>query len=224
MFTTRDGNEGLEKFKKYYLSKDDMDIRMVGDPAFWIKECYGIEKKDGSDVIGINLIRGKIFEAYGKNISEEALIDIYCDLLKRLDENNIKWELFTNGLSPDLKFGKQVLERYGKKDILIHVPKTDIELVKMISGYKAIVGARLHALICAYALDVPMVGYIWDEKLLRFAQIASLNNVFVNEEELSGDKLYATLNEAMDFEYDSKLRDIWKNKTKDSIYDFLHMN
>lgn len=221
MFTTRDGEAGYSKFRRSYLTNKDIDVRMVGDPAFWIKECYGAERAKNPRVIGVNLIRGRIFEDYGKNISEERLVEIYCELLGKLDESNMEWELFTNGMTPDLQFGKKVLERYGKKGVAIRVPETDRELVETIAGYKAIAGARLHALICAYSLDVPMTGYIWDEKLLRFAEIAGLAPVFIKEEELSGNKIFSTLMEALNYRYDAGIREEWKQKTKASIDDFL---
>ena len=103
----------------------------------------------------------------------------------------------------------------------IVVPQSAKHLTEMIAGYKGIVGARLHACICAYSLDVPLVGFIWDEKMLRFAQMSGLERNFLTEEELSGDAIYDRMNEMLHVEYDKELRNSWKQKTKLSIENFL---
>ena len=37
---------------------------------------------------------------------------------------------------------------------------SDIDLVRIESSYKAIFGARLHFMICAYSLSIPVAGFI----------------------------------------------------------------
>jgi hypothetical protein len=221
MFTTRDGDYGVKKLRNSYLNNPDIKVLSVGDPAFWIPECYGIEKSNNQGKIGINLIRGKIFVDYGYTFSESQLVDLYCELIHKLDEKGIEWELFTNGLEVDYRLGCAVLQRCNRKDVTIKVPKKDRELVEMIAGYRGVIGARLHACICAYSLDVPVVGFIWDEKLVRFAEIAGLQDFFLTEAELNADNVLGKLEKAFHTSYDVVKRDCWKNKTRDSINEFL---
>lgn len=222
VFTTRDGEYGLNKLRTDYLEKDTpIYSDAVGDPAFWIPECYGVKRMNEGNKVGVNLIRGGVFEDYGLHITEQQLLEIYCQLIRKLETEQIDWEMFTNGLEVDLDFGKAVLQRCGMSERKIVVPKSAQDLVERIAGYKGVIGARLHACICAYSLDVPVVGFIWDEKMLRFAQISDLEENFLKEEELSGEALYETLRDLLDKSYNKELRDIWKQKTKVSIEQFL---
>ena len=221
MFTTRDGEVGVKRLKKDYLKNEHVPVIAVGDAAFWIPECYNVQRKQEHDVIGINLIRGDVFADYGYSVTEMQLADLYCDLLKLLDEKELKWELFTNGLDVDYKFGQTVLKQYGKEDISIRVPNSDRDLVLMISGYKSVVGSRLHACICAYSLNVPFVGFIWDEKLVRFSEIIDRKDYFVSEDQMQAELLYEKLVAACENECDSELRTRWKMLTKKTIRQFL---
>lgn len=220
VFTTRDGIAGITELEKYYITNPNIKISTVGDPAYWIPECYDIRRNPGS-VIGINLIRGHIFVDYGKSTTKEQLLHFYADLITKLDSLHIKWELFTNGGCHDLRFGRELLEKMGRKDVRIRVPKSDSELPRIIAGYKGIIGARLHACICAYSLDTPMAGFIWDKKLLRFAQTAKLEDHFLDEKDLDAAKMIACLHNALQSAYDERLRTSLKTAAKQAISDFL---
>lgn len=221
MFTTRDGEPGKKKLQTCYLDNSDIEVFSVGDPAFWIPECYGVKKAKEAGIIGINLIRGRIFADYGYATTEAQLVDLYCNMIRKFEECGVEWEFFTNGMEADYLFGKNVLKKCNMNEGKIRVPQSDRELVEMIAGYRGIIGARLHACICAYSLDVPLAGYIWDEKLLRFAEIAGLRNVFLEEKELTSDNIYEKLQLALKSSYNKELRDSWKLKTRDSIQRFL---
>lgn len=220
VFTTRDGTIGTEELKNHYITNPNIKISVVGDAAYWIPECFHVCKKSGA-VIGINLIRSRIFIDYGKKLTEENLLHIYSELIAKLDQQNIKWELFTNGEHKDLEFGYELLDKTGRNDIVIRVPKSDDELPQIISKYKGIIGARLHACICAYALDVPVVGFIWDKKMLRFAQVAKLEDYFLSEEDLNAARILDCLEDALTSTYDNELRTSLKKATQQTIYDFL---
>lgn len=220
MFTTRDGILGIDELKRYYVTNRNIRISAVGDSAYWIPACYCVSRKPG-EVVGVNLIRGNIFIDYGKSMTKEELLDFYAAMLSELDAHNIKWELFTNGSHKDLQFGHALLKKTGRKGTIIRVPKSDAELPQIISAYKGIVGARLHACICAYALDVPMVGFVWDKKMLRFSQVAKLEDHFLREEELEASKMIQCLMKALQSDYDVQLRETQKQATMQKISEFL---
>lgn len=226
IITTRDGEAGVKRLRENYKIREEIVCEGVGDAAFWIPECYSVKKEDCSTVIGINLIYGRIFQRYGMNLTEDDLVRIYVDLIELLDRSNIQWEFFTNGLSSDLKFGKKVLKKYGNNKIEIKIPKNQQDLLHIISGYQKILGARLHACICAYALNIPFVGFIWDKKLLDFSKMTRLDDYFVTEQDISGKELYRILSELKPNELDrndiQSLKQQWKNKT--NIYIQLFLN
>ena len=225
MITTRDGEYGVNRLKKYYITNQDILLFPVGDPAFWIPECYESKKKE-SNVIGINVIRGNIFKDYGwRNISEEELLEVYLNLIKCFDREGIQWELFTNGLPEDHEFAQKIRDRITSDgNSIIRVPDNDKNLVEIICSYRGIVGARLHACICAYSLDIPVAGFIWDEKMLYFSILTNLKGCFVENEHLSGEILFEKMKNAI---YNNKelssVREEWKKKTKDTISLFLDM-
>lgn len=220
-FTTRDGEHGVDKLNADYLTDTPVKAIAVGDPAFWIPECYGIQKEAETSIIGINLIRGRIFEDYGGNMTEERLLDFYCDYIRWLESRSVSWELFTNGLKVDYEFGLKVLKKCNMEDHTIRIPESDLDLVKMIAGYKEILGARLHACICAYSLDVPFASFIWDEKMLRFAEITGNTERFLTEDKLDVENMKQCFMYSMQQQYDVKIREEWKQKTKQSIDEFV---
>lgn len=226
VITSRDGEFGVERLIRDYQINEDKVISSVGDVAFWIPECYRIEKRIGRNTLGINLINGNTFKRYGNSLTESELIKIYSDLLHKLDDRGIQWELFTNGLKSDYQFGKKLLKEYGNKSIKIIVPKSDMDLLKIILSYERILGARLHACICAYALDIPFIGFIWDEKLLHFAEMAEIKELFIEEERLTGQELYNRLISIDDEPCDKQkaIRKMWKKKTYEYVREFLEHN
>ncbi len=227
MFTSRDGMAGVNRINQSYKTNSELLVFPAGDPAYWIKECYGINKDNESKKIGINLIQTKNFVNYGGSLSNDDVMIIYERLITELVNNNYEYELFTNGLQGDYKMGLELKERLNEKGIRlldIRVPQNDRDLVEIISQYKIIVGARLHACICAYSLDIPVVGIVWDEKLLHFSEMAKIENSFFDEKSLSGYTLYESVIKNMEREYDQVTKEKWKNATKETIKEFLQMS
>ena len=215
MFTTRDMDEGIRKLREDYQIGDHVDCCIAADPAFWIPECYGVKRDRDNGIIGINVLNGKNFRSYGGSLSSDKVIDFYCELLHELDKRQLKWELFTNGMRKDYQCGEKILQKYGKPSIQIKVPKTAADAVKLVSSYKAVLGARLHVCICAYAMDVPFTGLSWDEKFVHFAEMAKIEDLFYSEKELDpkriADKL--SLIAEQGYSYDVENRNYWKQKT-----------
>ncbi|MDD6709380.1 MAG: polysaccharide pyruvyl transferase family protein [Ruminococcus sp.] len=226
VISSRDGYLGVERLKKDYIYNRNIKLLSVGDPALWIPECYSLSKKK-SDIVGINVIRKDIFLDYGYNVSCNSVIQLYVQLLKILDKNKIPYKLFTNGLHEDFETALEVLKEYNKKskkfldDSIVIVPNNDRNNIEIISNFKSIIGARLHACICAYALDIPISGFIWDEKLKSFAICNGLESYFVDIENLNPEKIINNLCTAQNKGYNEQLRNEWKLKTLESIKNFV---
>ena len=225
VFTTRDGEDGVIRFSQEYNTREKVQCSAVGDVAFWISDCYQVSMTEENDTIGINLINGNIFKRYGGKLTKEQLLDVYLRLLKLLDQHNQSWELYTNGLNCDYKFGEKLLRKYGNTNIEIKVPESDQELVHMISKYKKIIASRLHSCICAYAIGKPFVGFIWDEKVLHFSKMAKIEDCFIYENELSGNILFERLmvKEIELTKSQIDIREMWKSQTKEKISYFLEL-
>ena len=220
VITTRDDIDTLEN--KYIYNKN-IKISRVGDPALWTPECYGVKRNEERDVVGINIIRGKVFQDYGNKASYDELKEFYKALIQEIESRNEKWVLFSNGMKGDQQFGREILSELGLEipKYLLPAPKTSMELLDMVKSFKCIFGARLHACITAYSIDVPIVGFIWNEKTRIFAQVIGKKENFFEEAEMDVKKISDRLLEAASEEYDTSIRDELKQLTVSYMKEFL---
>ena len=79
----------------------------------------------------------------------------------------------------------------------------------------------MHACISAYALDVPVVGLIWNEKLSRFTELTHQRHMFFDESELNAREAAKKLLNTTDASYDEGVRQDLKNRTRVEIMNFL---
>ena len=226
MFTSRDGVPGVQRLKKYYVENAELKVYAVADPAYWIPETYNINKKEKSKekrIIGINIIAPDRFRLYGGFLSPEEVKMSYRNFFRLLDDANVKWEIFTNGMRDDIQFALELLkeEKLDKEKLI--TPNSDIELANIISNYYAVFAGRLHAAICAYSLKIPVAGFTWDEKILRFAEMANIKKAFLNETEISEQNMFEALRCAINEQSnsDDDAREKWRELTQKSIFEFL---
>ena len=193
----------------------------AADPAFWIPETYHVARNEKSNTIGINVISPDIFLRYGGKLQPEDVKEAYIVLINRLKEKNFKWQIFTNGMQVDNIFALEIAKICNAKEDEIHIPKSDIELASMEANYMAVFGSRLHSMICAYSLGVPIAGFIWDEKITHFAEMAKLETVFLAENEVNGEAMFNVLMKAVQTEDNPENRIYWKETTPKAIFEFL---
>lgn len=221
IITTRDD---IDILKEKYIINKNIQTDRVGDPAFWIPECYGVSTGHSkTGVVGINVIRGKVFVDYGNKSTFDQLIDFYRSLISSLDALGLDWLLFSNGMKGDQKFGKMLLEELGLEDDnkLLPAPSISEELIDMIKGFDCIFGARLHACITAYSLDIPVVGFIWNEKTRIFSRMIDTPDRFFEEHDLDTNIIAETLKKSIDEAYDETIRNKLKNSTKKYLEGFI---
>lgn len=221
LFTSRDGSAGVQRLKNDYLEGGRLDILPAADPAYWIPEAYGLVKNKQSNIIGINAIAPNKFLIYGGTLKPEMVRSAYIELLRKLTERGYSWELFTNGLEEDNAFARNLAEYFKLSEEKVHIPKTDYELAQMEAGYMAVFGARLHSMICAYSLGVPVAGFVWDEKITHFAEMAKLEDLFLQERDVNGKAMFDVLMKAFNKKDDENNRNYWKETTKNTIFMFL---
>lgn len=220
--TTRDGVNGVKRLEKSYIKKSDVKFDFVGDPALWIPDCYNTKSRKNSDVMGIGVIRENIYTDYGIDFSGEQLLEAYVSLIKELEKRNHKWMLFCNGMKQDYEFGQKILKKLNMDESkLLPAPGNGQQLVDLILGFKVVFGARLHACITSFALDVPVVGLLWDNKLREFSKTMKIEKFFCEVEDLKGSIIADKLEEAINFKYDVENREFYKQKTAQAISDFI---
>ncbi len=219
--STRDDLETLKKYLKDKSSK----ANLVGDPALYSAETYNISANKNSDIIGIGVIRGKIYSDYGFNFSEQDIIDAYVNIIKLLDKNNYKWQMFCNGIKSDYEIGEKVLKKLNlpiTEKSLACRPTTPKDLIEIISNYKCIIAARLHANIIATSLGIPSVGLVWNDKLKLFGKLIGYENRFIEKEKfINAEYVLEQLNEAMNNGYNIEKINQYKKIAFENLKTFL---
>jgi polysaccharide pyruvyl transferase WcaK-like protein len=220
VITTRDN---LPLLNEYYIVNKSIITELVGDPAFFIPECYQIKKKE-SNIVGLGVIRSDIFLKYGINFTEDDVMNLYQNIIKELENRNIDWRIFSNGLSSDYQFGIKLLESLGiDNSKYMYLPNNSNELVNIISEFDAIIGARLHACITAYSLDIPAVGLVWNEKLELFGELIGKHEDYINVDQLDAENIVNILEKKRYDYYDVKQRCKLKKLTEKYIDVFINM-
>lgn len=227
--TTRDGEFGLLTLKSDYIKSRNIVSDYVGDPALWIPYCYNIpvrrrtdESKNRKSIVGIGLARSDLFSIYHNCFNENQLVTLYSQIIFELESRGYDYFLFCNGISSDYSMGVHLLNVLGlSSKKLIPAPKSAIQLISIIQRCDAVIGVRLHACICAFALGVPVAGILWDNKLEYFSQTMHLRPFFSTINELSGKVIVEKLEASMTQQPDFSLLDIYRNKTLYYIEQFL---
>lgn len=209
----RDGEEIIKQYTK-------LPVKTVACAATMAGELLEIKKAQDSNKIGVGVIRGKVFEAYGYNLSEERLIDFYTELVCEIEKRGYEAVLFCNGFIKDYELGQKVEERMGRK-MLVKRPETPEELVSQISEFKAICAARLHAVITAYSMDIPAVVFSWGTKQRDFMSLAGCPDRAIKAEDMTGEYVAKVLDEAMLSGWDKNIKDAFTKTGVDSIREIL---
>lgn len=223
VITTRDD---IDTLKNNYIVNPNIKIAHVGDPALWVPECYNMKRNENPfNVVGINVIRGRVYQAYGNTLSEFELLNFYKKLVQGVEERGWDWVLFSNGMAADQKFGAMLLRALGCSDRrkILPTANNSVEFLEQIRSFKLVFGARLHACITSYALDVPVVGLIWSEKLRIFADVIGKKDSFFEENELNIDNILDAMEREMNANYDKTIRDDLRTRTKNYLEMFMDM-
>lgn len=214
MCSTRDRIDVL----KEYIDSSDVTCRKVCDTGVWTSEALGIKKDEDSNLIGLNVIIPERFKDYGKNISENDLLEFWKNLSSELLKKGYKIKFFTNGMIADYQFAKKIVDYcHYNQEVLIDIPKDEVEMVKNISKFKAIIANRLHSCIAAYSLDIPAIGLAWNDKLLFWGNEINKNECFFDYNELN----YIEIIKQMEYEIKNGYNQEYKKDFKKSVYDFL---
>lgn len=223
--TTRDTENELSILRDKYLHKDTQCItECVGDPALWTAEAYNVKSKNcKSDLIGIGLIRLGIYKDYGYGLNEKELFNLYINIIKELELRKKNWVLFCNGMSEDYEVGIKLLKELNlPKSKLLQRPTSPLDLINILQSFKCVMGARLHSCITSYALGIPVVGLVWDNKLRAFAKKIGWEKYFIEEKKLDAKVIVNMLEIVSNCKYDNKKKILLKNKTLNSIFQFIH--
>mgnify|MGYP002627944569 CR=1 FL=1 len=129
-----------------------------------------------------------MFEDNGIAYSSEDFKQLYLCLIERLLDSGYNVELFNTGIVTDNDFA-QIIQQALKEElnvmVKLSISTTPRDLVNLISEYKAIIVARLHATIIAYSLQIPAIGLVWNNKLTFFGKNINAEDYFIQKEDFT---------------------------------------
>src|SRR5690554_5689261 len=211
VITTRDD---LDTLRNSYVTDQSIVTDLVGDPVFWLQDVFSIEKRADAVKVGINLINPNNYKAYGGEADYFKIANFYKNLIQELSIQGVDFYLFSNGMEVDQRFGQRLVSSMNlPQSRLIKRPESSLELLAMMSEFKVILAARMHAGIVAYALDIPKVGLIWSEKIDFLARILGERDAYFDEDELAPKKIAQLLIESDSLTVDAATREGLKQKT-----------
>lgn len=214
--TCRDFSDELNKT---YLKDCSLSSLRVADPAMWTSETYKIKKNPQSDVVGLGVARGGLFEDHGVPVSKEDLLLVWSNIVKALEKEGIKYKLFTNGLRQDEEFLTDLLAYMGKEEereeISLPSAENARQLVEYIAGFRSLIACRMHANIIAFSLGIPSVAFIWNDKLRFFGESIGCKERYLEYTQLNDTELIlSTLKKAESEGYEDGVL----KREKDSAY------
>lgn len=195
------------------------EVEIVYDPALWADKVYGIDLRGNAGAIGLGIMAPlAYFSSISSPVGEfctDRLKELWCATVRQLAREGHAVVLFSNGAPEDQRFAEEIFESIPDAlrgaVSLSERPKSPEELVKMLSGFKAIVAQRLHAHIIAYAAGVPSVGLIWDSKVKEFGELTRRQEFFLEPAEATAEKLVervrSALAQGINSEHRRRLRD-----------------
>ena len=166
--------ENPELFRRY-SEGCGYEIVQVCDPAVWSRYVYDshlrkISRPQGKRVVGINVVRGGLFADNDKPWKLGDEIAYMKEMKHLLEEQGIEYVFYTNGSFLD---NNSLLYFARENDIppeKIRIPNSTRELVETIYGFSSVAAIRMHSSIISYALDVPSVDLVWNDKIPFFYQ------------------------------------------------------
>lgn len=185
--------------QKYLINNSACQTLQVSDPVCNIAELFGVSKNSESNVIGLGISRFEIFSDNGVSFERTQVLELWKNLIHYLDSKHLKWKIFTTGLPCDYEAEMELKDYLGNQypeEYFLPKPNTVNELLEDISNFKATCVCRLHASIISYSLDIPTMGFVWNDKQNMFAESIGWKQYFLKCEQLKDSMtVFNTFNE-----------------------------
>ncbi|MFW1583305.1 polysaccharide pyruvyl transferase family protein [Vibrio parahaemolyticus] len=218
MVTTRDD---LSLLNDGYIENGYIKTAQVADSAVFSSEVYGVQKKS-RDVVGLGLVRARIFKDNSIDLDRTQVIELYASLISELEARGQSYQLFTNGLKSDVDILED-LETYLGKQLNVIEPQTPRELVELISTFKCTIAARLHACIISYSLTVPVVGLVWNNKVKMFGECIGYPERFFSHQDFDANEIIDRLTLSVAEGYEPNHYERYRETVNTSINKMISM-
>lgn len=185
-----------EDIFRRYAGEQRYEIRPVCDPACWveavyardIEAAYAEKRQREKKLVGINVVRGGLFQANGIDWTLTGEERYLYALSQILDEKGIDYRFFTNGQTWDINTMKHFMDKYKMPREKMIFSDTSREVVQTVAAFDAVIAIRMHSAIIAYAMGVPSINYVWNPKLPEFYKKIGYSERAVSAKEWSAEK------------------------------------
>lgn len=219
VITTRDD---VDTLAGHYVNRENLVTARVADPVLYLNAMLGNPTHKAKNVVGINLINPENFRSYGGRLDVNSVTNFYKNLIVELRKHGQAFELFSNGMAADMRFGEKLIEDLNlPKELLLPAPTTSKEFIELLRRYRIILASRMHAGISASAIGIPVVGMIWGEKIEMFSKIANVRKYYFDESELDAKNMAELLSGGKVLPLREKDVQQLKESTKEYLYAFL---
>jgi polysaccharide pyruvyl transferase WcaK-like protein len=219
VITTRDD---VDTLAGHYVNRENLVTARVADPVLYLNAMLGNPTNKAKNVVGINLINPENFRSYGGRLDVNSVTNFYKNLIVELRKRGQAFELFSNGMAADMRFGEKLIEDLNlPKELLLPAPTTSKEFIELLRRYRIILASRMHAGISASAIGIPVVGMIWGEKIEMFSKIANVRKYYFDESELDAKNMAELLSGGKVLPLREKDVQQLKESTKEYLFAFL---
>lgn len=168
VITLRD-QESLEELRRLGVTRQD--IFVTGDPAFTLAATgtaplaeFGVP--DNSNVVGVSV------RSIPETICFAAEFAKLCDRLVREEDKTIVFLVMQE--SEDEAISRQIQGLMEEKSYLAKAPGEPTQMLAMIRQTEMLISMRLHTIIFAANVHVPVVGCIYDPKVAAFLRMLNM--------------------------------------------------
>ena len=213
--------DDIDTLKRDYIENKNIKLYSVHDPAVWCAQTYKKyikNKKQNTELVGLGITREKLFADYGNpQIDRQFQLDFWKGIILELDKRNVKWKVFTNGDTYDEIFAKEVLSYVGHGEKL-SAPLDAQTLVSDISQFSSVIAGRMHSNIVSYALSIPSIGFVWNQKLRFWGEKIGYSERFIECDNLTVENVINAWEKAK--AEGCAINPLYKNGVFDALKDF----
>lgn len=222
--STRDENS-RQNLIAHLSNRLSSEPRTTVDPAVWAAETYDIQADRTDDLIGLGVASPAVLRKQSKNphhFRDELVSSFWINLTQRLCQQGHRVALFTNGDKEDHAYLKQIKTELAafKNEASLQIcqrPRTPAELVHQIAQFRVFAAHRLHANIIGFALGIPTVGLVWDDKVRQFGRQTKRGEWFVESDRIEADLVEKLLSEAINSQIDKTVLVQLKSQAMSSV-------
>lgn len=180
------------------IGVDNKNVFVTADPAITLNACTEEETlklMEENNIDPLKKYMAVSVRGWNKNDKLfEAKIAEICDYV--YEKYNIETIFITLRPSEDLVISQNILQRMSHKGYIIKTEQSAEKLMGVISKCELVIGMRLHSLIYATTMCVPLIGVIYDPKIKGFLEYIR-QDMLIDAENIDSSRLREMIEEIL---------------------------